>query len=274
MEPPTSRSKEGGVTGEQGSGALVVIPTYNERENLGAIVDRVRRAVPRADILIVDDSSPDGTGELADARAASDTRVNVLHRTEKTGLGDAYLAAFAWALARSYEIVVEMDADGSHPADRLPALIAGVRPGGADLTIGSRWVPGGSVVDWPWLRRLISRGGNVYAQVLLGVRTKDATAGFRAFRSETLRSIALENVASHGYCFQIDLTRRVHDRGLLITEIPIEFREREVGQSKMSSTIVFEAMGRVTLWGMQRLWFRLTRRGRRWQPNAAARAQD
>ncbi len=262
------------MTKEHGSATVIVIPTYNERDNLDTIVDRVRRAVPRADVLIVDDSSPDGTGELADARAAIDSQVHVLHRTEKTGLGDAYLAAFAWALAREYAIVVEMDADGSHPADRLPALISAVRPGGADLSIGSRWVAGGSVVDWPWLRRVISRGGNLYAQIFLGVRTKDSTAGFRAFRAGTLHSIGLENVASHGYCFQIDLTRRVHDRGLLIAEVPIEFREREVGQSKMSSTIVFEAMGRVTLWGLQRLWVRLTPRGRGWKSDVAIRAND
>lgn len=259
------------MTAERGADTLVVIPTYNEAETLDAIIDRVRHAVPLADILIVDDSSPDGTGAIADTRAAADPRVFVLHRTEKTGLGDAYLAAFAWALARPYAIVVEMDADGSHPSDRLPALIGAVRPGGHDLAIGSRWVAGGSVVDWPRSRRAISRGGNLYAQLLLGVRVRDATAGFRAFRVETLRSIELDNVASHGYCFQIDLTRRVHDRGLTITEVPIAFRERERGKSKMSSGIVVEAMSRVTLWGVQRLWFALTRRGRRWRPNAGHR---
>lgn len=248
------------MTAERGADTLIVIPTFNEAETLGTTIDRVRKAVPRADILIVDDSSPDGTGSLADARAAADPRVQVLHRGRKSGLGDAYLDAFAWARERPYLIVVEMDADGSHPADRLPALIAAVRPGGADLSIGSRWVTGGSVVNWPRARRVISRVGNLYAQVLLGMRVKDATAGFRAFRADTLRAIDLENVASHGYCFQIDLTRRVYERGLRITEVPIEFRERELGQSKMSSSIVLEAMSRVTLWGMQRLWLRLTRR--------------
>jgi dolichol-phosphate mannosyltransferase len=188
--------------------------------------------------------------------------VQVLHRHQKSGLGDAYLEAFAWALERPYNVVVEMDADGSHPADRLPALIAAVRPGGADLSIGSRWVSGGAVVNWPRARRFISRGGNLYVQMLLGVRVKDATAGFRAFRAETLRAIELDNVASHGYCFQIDLTRRVDERKLRITEVPIEFRERELGQSKMSSSIVMEAMGRVTIWGLERLWFSLTRRKR------------
>jgi dolichol-phosphate mannosyltransferase len=259
------------VTAERGADTLVVIPTFNEAETVATIVHGVRAAVPRADVLIVDDNSPDGTGDIADTLAATDPRVQVLHRRKKSGLGDAYLAAFAWALERPYGIVVEMDADGSHPADRLPALIAAVRPGGANLSIGSRWVAGGSVVDWPRARRWISRGGNVYAQLLLGVHVRDATAGFRAFRSDTLRAIELDNVASHGYCFQIDLTRRVHDRGLRITEVPIEFRERELGQSKMSSTIVIEAMSRVTLWGMQRLWFTLTRRGRRWLPNAEVR---
>jgi dolichol-phosphate mannosyltransferase len=250
------------VTTERGAGTLIVIPTYNEAEMIGATIDRVRRAAPRADVLVVDDGSPDGTGEIADARAAADPRVRVLHRRQKSGLGDAYLDAFAWALERSYDIVVEMDADGSHPADRLPALIAAVRSGGADLSIGSRWVSGGSVVDWPRARRFISRGGNLYVQLLLGVRVKDATAGFRAFRADTLRAIELENVASHGYCFQIDLTRRVNERGFRITEVPIEFRERELGQSKMSTSIVLEAMGRVTVWGLQRLWLRLTRRAR------------
>jgi len=248
------------VTTERGADALIVIPTYNESETLDTTINRVREAAPRADILIVDDSSPDGTGDIADARAAADPRVQVLHRSQKSGLGDAYLDAFAWALERPYEIVVEMDADGSHPADRLPAIIAAVRPGGADLSIGSRWVTGGSVVDWPRARRFISRGGNLYVQLLLGVRVKDATAGFRAFRADTLRAIELDNVASHGYCFQIDLTRRVRQRGLNITEVPIEFRERELGQSKMSSSIVLEAMGRVSIWGLQRLWFSLTRR--------------
>jgi dolichol-phosphate mannosyltransferase len=262
VEPPTSDLGKVIVTAERGAGTLIVIPTYNEAEMLGATIDRVRQAVPRADVLVVDDGSPDGTGDIADARAAADSRVRVLHRRQKSGLGDAYLDAFAWALERPFEIVVEMDADGSHPADRLPALIAAVRPGGADLSIGSRWVSGGSVVDWPRARRFISRGGNLYVQLLLGVRVKDATAGFRAFRADTLRAIELENVASHGYCFQIDLTRRVDERGLRITEVPIEFRERELGQSKMSSSIVLEAMGRVTVWGLQRLWFSLTRRKR------------
>ena len=250
------------MTTERGAGTLSVIPTYNEAEMIGATIDRVRQAAPRADVWVVDDGSPDGTGEIADARAAADPRVRVLHRRQKSGLGDAYLDAFAWALERSYDIVVEMDADGSHPADRLPALIAAVRSGGADLSIGSRWVSGGSVVDWPRARRFISRGGNLYVQLLLGVRVKDATAGFRAFRADTLRAIELENVASHGYCFQIDLTRRVNERGFRITEVPIEFRERELGQSKMSTSIVLEAMGRVTVWGLQRLWLRLTRRAR------------
>ena len=256
------------MTSEHGTSTLVVIPTYNERENIDPIIDRVRASVPKADVLVVDDASPDGTGLRADERARNDRRIHVLHRTEKTGLGAAYLDAFDWALNAGFEIIVEMDADGSHPADCLPALISATRDGGADLAIGSRWVAGGSVINWARSRRLISRAGNAYARLLLGMRVADATAGFRAFRASTLRSIHLENVASHGYCFQIDLTRRVHDRGLSIVEVPIEFREREVGYSKMSAGIVVEAMTRVTLWGMQRLWFRVTRRGRRWLPNA------
>ena len=249
------------MSAERGRGAIVIIPTYNEKDALPVIVSSVRRATPDARVLVVDDSSPDGTGRIADDLAAGDSHISVLHRTTKSGLGDAYLDAFEWALAQGAEIVVEMDADGSHPADRLAALIAAVRPGGADLAIGSRWVPGGSVVNWPRLRRFISRAGNSYAHVALGLSVTDATAGFRAFRASTLTHIHLENVASHGYCFQIDLTRRVRDAGLSIVEIPIEFREREVGASKMSSGIVLEAMTRVTVWGLQRAWHRLTRRG-------------
>lgn len=242
---------------ESGSSALVIVPTFNEIDNLPLIVPAIRASIPDAHILVVDDGSPDGTGALADTLAATDNHVFVLHRSVKSGLGDAYLAGFEWALARSYEVVVEMDADGSHPADALPALIAAVRPGsGWGMSIGSRWVAGGSVIDWPWHRELLSRAGNAYARVMLGLSVKDATAGFRAFGPGVLASIHLENVESHGYCFQIDMTRRVRNAGYLETEVPIVFREREHGESKMSGSIVREAMGRVTVWGLARLFRR------------------
>jgi len=245
---------------ERGSTAVIIVPTYNEIENLDLIVPAIRAQVPEAQVLIVDDSSPDGTGDRADAMAQSDAQIAVLHRSEKSGLGDAYLAGFEWALARRFDVVVEMDADGSHPASALPALIAAVRPGtGFGLAIGSRWVPGGSVVNWPLGRTLLSRGGNTYARIMLGLTVKDATAGFRAFSATALRTIHLENVESHGYCFQIDMTRRVRDYGFAETEIPIEFREREFGESKMHSSIVREAMTRVTVWGFQRMFTRRSR---------------
>ena len=238
--------------------ALVIIPTFNEIENLPTVVAAVRQEVPEANILIVDDNSPDGTGHKADALAGADPFVHVLHRSEKTGLGDAYLAGFDWGLERGFEILVEMDADGSHPAHRLPALLGAVSaptvPGAhfPGLAIGSRWVRGGSVVNWPAHRLLLSRGANAYARLALGISIKDSTAGFRAFRAEVLRGIRLEEVNSHGYCFQIDLTLRVLDAGYTVVELPIEFTERTLGQSKMSKNIVFEAMRRVTSWGWQR----------------------
>ena len=242
---------------ESGLGAVIIVPTYNELENLPLIVPAIRGSVPDAHILIVDDSSPDGTGVLAQQLAATDEHILVMHRTVKSGLGDAYLEAFGWALARDYSVIVEMDADGSHPADALPALIAAVRPGSSyGLSIGSRWVAGGSVINWPWHRELLSRGGNIYARMMLGLSVKDATAGFRAFSADALRNIHLENVESHGYCFQIDMTRRVRNAGYEETEVPIVFREREHGESKMSGSIVREAMGKVTAWGFARLFGR------------------
>jgi dolichol-phosphate mannosyltransferase len=242
---------------ESGLGAVVIVPTYNEIDNLPIIIPDIRATVADAHILIVDDHSPDGTGALADEMAAADAHVFVMHRAAKSGLGDAYLAAFEWALARDYSVIVEMDADGSHPADALPALIATVRPGSRyGLGIGSRWAAGGSVINWSWHRELLSRGGNLYARIMLGLNVKDATAGFRAFAADTLRNIHLENVESHGYCFQIDMTRRVRDAGYEETEVPIVFREREHGESKMSGSIVREAMGKVTMWGFARIFGR------------------
>ena len=229
---------------------LVVIPTYNERENLGPILDRLHKALPEVDVLVVDDGSPDGTGELADERAAANEHIQVLHRTEKAGLGAAYIAGFRWGLAREYNTIVEMDADGSHAPEDLPRLLDAV--GDADLAIGSRYVPGGSVVNWPRKRQVLSRGANVYSQVALGMRVRDITAGFRAYRRPVLEKLALDEVNSHGYCFQIDLTLRTADAGFEIVEVPITFTEREIGESKMDGSIIREAFLRVASWGVQR----------------------
>jgi dolichol-phosphate mannosyltransferase len=229
---------------------VVLIPTYNERENLPRIVARVRTAVPAVDILVLDDNSPDGTGAVADDLAGQDPQVHVLHRPGKEGLGAAYLAGFAWALERGYDAAVEMDADGSHQPEHLPGLVAALN--GADLSIGSRWVPGGKVVNWPKTREALSRAANIYTRIMLGLGVRDATAGFRAYRAATLRTISLDQVESTGYCFQIDLTLRVADAGLRIVEVPITFVEREHGASKMSNSIIMEAFWRVAQWGVQR----------------------
>jgi dolichol-phosphate mannosyltransferase len=234
---------------------LVVIPTYNERENLGPILDRLHKVLPDVDVLVVDDGSPDGTGELADERAAANAHVHVMHRTEKAGLGAAYIAGFRWGLAREYNTIVEMDADGSHAPEDLPRLLDAV--GDADLAIGSRYVPGGAVVNWPLNRQILSRGANVYSQIALGIRTRDITAGFRAYRRPVLEKLALDEVNSHGYCFQIDLTLRTAEAGFAIVEVPITFTEREIGESKMSGSIIREAFLRVATWGVERRWRQL-----------------
>jgi dolichol-phosphate mannosyltransferase len=227
---------------------VVVVPTYNERENVETVAGKIREAVPDADLLVVDDNSPDGTGELADKLASADSHIHVMHRAGKSGLGTAYLAGFGWALERGYDAVIEMDADGSHQASDLPRLIAALDR--ADLALGSRWVPGGKVLNWPKSRHIISRGGNVYVRLMLGIKVRDATGGFRAFRASTLRAIALDQVVSQGYCFQVDLTLRTLAAGLTVTEIPITFIERAHGTSKMSNAIVMEAFWRVALWGI------------------------
>ncbi|QNE45356.1 polyprenol monophosphomannose synthase [Frigoribacterium sp. NBH87] len=226
------------------------------------IVGRLLASAPEAHVLVVDDGSPDGTGELADSLAASDERVHVEHRSGKLGLGAAYVFGFGWGLERGYEVLVEMDADGSHPPETLPAMLARVTSSAPDapaLAIGSRWVPGGSVVNWPLSRQLLSRGGNTYARLALGLQLRDVTAGFRAYRAESVRAMDLQGVDSKGYCFQVDMTLRVLDQGARVVEVPIEFREREAGESKMSQAIVVEAMLRVTQWGLQRRAARLVR---------------
>jgi dolichol-phosphate mannosyltransferase len=224
------------------------MPTYNERENLEAMAGRVRASVPDADLLVVDDNSPDGTGELADKLAAEDSHVQVLHRPGKGGLGAAYIAGFHWALDQGYDGVVEMDADGSHQPEQLPDLLAALDH--ADLVIGSRYVPGGRVINWPKSREALSRGANTYVRLMVGIKIKDATAGYRAYRASTLRATALDQVESQGYCFQIDLTLRALHAGLTVAEVPITFVERERGASKMSRSIVLEALWMVTRWGL------------------------
>ncbi|HEY8718027.1 polyprenol monophosphomannose synthase [Pengzhenrongella sp.] len=235
---------------------LVIVPTYNERENLPLVAAALFSNAPDAHLLVIDDGSPDGTGDVADELAARDPRVFTMHRAGKLGLGSAYVQGFRWGLARGYTILVEMDADGSHPANTLPDLIAGIgpmsTPGAPALVIGSRWVAGGRVVDWPKSREALSRAANLYARVALGIRVNDATAGFRAYRHDALEAIDLESVDSYGYCFQIDMTLRLLDAGYGVREIPITFREREIGESKMSRSIVLEAMWKVTAWGAAR----------------------
>jgi dolichol-phosphate mannosyltransferase len=230
---------------------LVVIPTYNEADNVESIVGRVLDSVTNADVLIVDDASPDGTGKLAEAMADVDPRINVLHRSAKNGLGAAYIAGFDWGLERDYDVLVEMDADGSHAPEQLPRLLTAVHDG-ADLALGSRWVSGGAVVNWPKSREVISRGGSLYSRLALGINIADVTGGYRAFRRATLEGINYRSVASQGYCFQVDLANRAVRAGYRVVEVPITFAERERGESKMSAEIVREALIRVTQWGAER----------------------
>ncbi|WP_142005148.1 MULTISPECIES: polyprenol monophosphomannose synthase [Barrientosiimonas] len=227
---------------------LVLVPTYNERESLPTIVRRLRASVPAADLLVLEDNSPDGTGEIADQLAAADPHVQVMHRTAKEGLGAAYLAGFAWGLERGYDLLVEIDADGSHPAEVLPRMIEEAEH--ADVVIGSRYVPGGSVVNWPWHRQALSRGGNLYIKLLLGMPVNDATAGFRVYRASALHTMGLQAVESMGYCFQADLTWRATRAGLRVVEVPIRFVEREVGESKMNPEVARESLVRITEWGV------------------------
>ncbi|SFR68447.1 dolichol-phosphate mannosyltransferase [Agromyces sp. CF514] len=245
------------------SHALVVIPTYNERENIASLVARVRAAVPAASVLVVDDSSPDGTGYIAEALAADDDAVRVLHRTAKEGLGAAYLEAFGWALERGHDPIVQMDADGSHLPEQLQSLLdalavpdAAGRP--VDVVIGSRWIPGGTIENWPRHRELLSRWGSAYARTMLRLSTRDATAGYRVFRASALRAIHLDDVHTRGYGFQVDMLWHARQAGLVVVEVPITFVERVHGRSKMSPFIVVEAMVKVTGWGIADL-FRRTR---------------
>ena len=228
---------------------LVVVPTYNERDNLELIAGRLHAAVPDAHLLVVDDNSPDGTGKIADEMADRDERVHVLHRQGKNGLGAAYVAGFGWAREQGYDVVVEMDADGSHAPEQLPRLLAALE--NADLVLGSRYVPGGSVVNWPKSRELLSRGGNLYTRLLLRLPLQDATGGYRAYRRTVLDALPLGEISSQGYCFQVDLAWQAWRQGHRVVEVPITFVERERGESKMSRKIVAEALWRVTVWGLR-----------------------
>jgi dolichol-phosphate mannosyltransferase len=237
-------SRPGNPTGM----VAVIIPTFNERDNLEPIVSRVRTAVPAADVLVVDDDSPDGTGEIADELAVTDGHVFVLHQAGKAGIGAAYIAGFGWALDRGYGALVEMDADGSHDPAELPRLLHALET--ADLVIGSRWVPGSAVRSWSRSREILSRAANAYAGLMLGLDVRDATGGYRVYRADTLRSIGAGQVASNGHCFQIDLTLRAVQAGQTVAEVPITFAGRTSGQSKMSPSIVVEAFLRVAQWGI------------------------
>jgi dolichol-phosphate mannosyltransferase len=231
------------------SRTLVIIPTYNESENIEAIVGRVRSSVPDAHVLVVDDGSPDGTGKLVDAMADTDDQVHVLHRPAKAGLGAAYIAGFDWGRAADFDVLVEMDADGSHAPEQLLRLLGALE--NADLVLGSRWVPGGAIVNWPTTRKVISRAGNFYARAALGIGLRDATGGYRAFRRTVLDSIDYRDAQSQGYCFQVDIAWRTVQAGFRVVEVPITFVERERGESKMSGSIVREAFWRVSQWGVQ-----------------------
>ncbi|MFC5177028.1 polyprenol monophosphomannose synthase [Nocardioides taihuensis] len=227
----------------------MVIPTYNEAENITAILRRLRAAVPEVHALVVDDGSPDGTGQIAETLAAADDHVRVVHRKEKAGLGAAYVHGFRVALDAGFDVIGEMDADGSHQPEQLPLLLDALAS--ADLVIGSRWVPGGSIVNWPKSREWLSRGGNLYVRLLLGIDVRDATAGYRLFRRATLEKIDLDSVRSTGYVFQTDMATRVLRLGLTVREVPIEFVERERGDSKMSGAVASESLRRITAWGLK-----------------------
>ena len=234
------------------SRVVMVVPTFNEITNLRPVLARLRAAQPEVEVLVVDDGSPDGTGALADEIAAADPLVHVLHREVKEGLGKAYLAGFAWALERDYDVIGEMDADSSHQPEQLGRLLAALPD--ADLVIGSRWVRGGSIVNWPLRRQLLSRGGNLYTRVLLGIRVRDATAGFRVFRRTTLERLDLSTIASYGYVFQVDLAFRTLQAGMRVVEVPIEFVERVRGESKMNTEVASESLRRITRWGLRHRW--------------------
>jgi dolichol-phosphate mannosyltransferase len=228
---------------------IVIVPTFNERDNIEGVIRRVRASVPEAEVLVVDDGSPDGTGHVADGIAAGDKNVHVLHRTRKEGLGAAYRAGFGWALERGFELLVEMDGDGSHQPEQLPRLLTGTEL--SDVVLGSRWIDGGAIIGWPRHRRALSRGGSAYARLLLGLEQRDVTGGFRVFTADALRRLDYTQLRSEGYSFQVESLWRASRCGLRITEVPITFVERTSGASKMSWRIVVEATIRVLVWRLQ-----------------------
>ena len=236
---------------------LVIVPTYNERESLPVIVSGIRQAEPEVHILIADDNSPDGTGEVADGLSTSDNSVHVLHRSAKAGLGAAYLDAFSWAKAKGYDVVVEMDADGSHRPEDLTKILDALTNN--DVVLGSRWIKEGKVVNWAKSREVLSRGGNLYTRMWLGIPLHDATGGFRAYRVSALDVMNVDHVESQGYCFQVDMAWRAVKANLRVAEVPITFVERELGESKMDGSIVKEALWRVTQWGIEKRFSDLKR---------------
>jgi dolichol-phosphate mannosyltransferase len=227
---------------------LVITPTYNEAESIAALLEQLLAAEPTIDVLVVDDASPDGTAGIVEKAMAEQPRLHLLQRSTKDGLGAAYRAGFGWGLDRGYHALVEIDADFSHPPDRLPALLDALET--ADVAIGSRYVPGGRTVGWSPIRKAISRLGNAYVRLVIGLPIHDATAGYRAFRSQVLRSLAVASTASNGYCFQIELAHRAWQEGFRIVEVPITFTERVAGTSKMHRRILLEALVRVTSWAL------------------------
>jgi dolichol-phosphate mannosyltransferase len=231
---------------------LVVIPTYNESENIERMLRRIHECLPGAGVLVVDDGSPDGTAEIVKKVAAELSDINVLERSSKSGLGSAYRAGFAWGLERGYDACIEIDADFSHDPAALPTLVAPLSEG-YDVVIGSRYVEGGSIPNWAWHRHLLSRGGNLYASGVLGLGVSDSTAGYRCYSAGILRRLDLDRIRAEGYGFQIEMTYRARQYGAVITEVPIKFVDREAGESKMSSFIVVEALGLVTFWGLGRI---------------------
>lgn len=239
-------ARSGSVDGRR---TLVITPTYNERDTIREVVARALGSGLETDLLIVDDASPDGTGDTADELAERHGQVHVLHRASKEGLGPAYRAGFDWGLTRGYDVFVEMDADLSHDPEKLPELVGATAH--ADLVIGSRYVPGGRTENWPWHRRALSRGGNVYVQVVTGLPVRDATSGYRAFRRDLLEELNIRTLRSDGYSFQLETVLRAWRDGFAIEEVPITFVERRHGASKISRAIVLEALWRVLRWGVK-----------------------